>query len=297
MLECFSGARVLRHQIHQCGELACAHQRDHISLDLSRSAVAAGFWRQNSSGTMSFTELSGDATTSNGGTVTVVKVNGVAYPTTGASFDGIGILTASNSLSYFQINAGADCGDSTHALKYTQSTHLFGCQAITAAAPGAGGSNTQVQFNSANALAGSANLTWVSPVLTIGAAGVTGQLSLAGSTSGTTGIAGDGSGFRNNYGSCSYRDAGAGFGFGHDHDSRTPRHSHRTRVHGFCNCGGGSSGGSVEFDQRERDHDPIVCHADANDRQWYVGTRDRGYLFSHVRYGSYNLGHRYSHHR
>lgn len=48
----------------------------------------------------------------------------------------------------------------------------------------AGGSNTQVQFNSSNALAGSATLTWVSPELDIGAAGATGILGLAGTTSG-----------------------------------------------------------------------------------------------------------------
>lgn len=148
--------------------------------------IAAGLWRTNSGGVYSIAELSGDATTSGSNVVTVPKVNGVAYPTTGSSFDAIPVLTASNSVSYFQINAGADCGDSTHALKYTQSTHLIGCQAITAAAPGAGGSNTQVQFNSSNTLAGSANLTWVSPTLTIGAAGATtGQLAIAGSTSGS----------------------------------------------------------------------------------------------------------------
>lgn len=148
--------------------------------------VAAGLWRNSSGGTVSYAELSGDATTSGSNAVTVAKVNGVSYPTTGASFDALPILTASNSVSYFQINGGASCGSSTTALNYNATTHLFGCQTITAAAPGAGGSNTQVQFNSANALAGSANLTWVSPTLTIGAAGVTGGLALAGSTSGTT---------------------------------------------------------------------------------------------------------------
>lgn len=63
---------------------------------------------------------------------TVAKVNGVAFPTTGASFDALPILTGSNSVSYFQINGGSDCGDSSHAIKYTAATHLFGCQAITA---------------------------------------------------------------------------------------------------------------------------------------------------------------------
>jgi hypothetical protein len=49
------------------------------------------------------------------------------------------------------------------------------------------GSNTQIQFNSSNLLGASANLTWVSPTLTIGAAGsTTGQLAIAGGTSGST---------------------------------------------------------------------------------------------------------------
>ena len=54
-----------------------------------------------------------------------------------------------------------------------------------------GGANTQVQYNNSAAFGGSANLTWVSPALTIGAAGsTTGQLKLTGSTSGTIVIAG-----------------------------------------------------------------------------------------------------------
>jgi hypothetical protein len=49
------------------------------------------------------------------------------------------------------------------------------------------GSNTQIQFNNSNAFGASANLTWVSPALTIGNAGsTTGQLALAGATSGST---------------------------------------------------------------------------------------------------------------
>lgn len=52
------------------------------------------------------------------------------------------------------------------------------------------GSDTQVQFNNAGAFGASANLTWVSPALTIGAAGsTTGQLKLTGATSGTATIA------------------------------------------------------------------------------------------------------------
>lgn len=49
-----------------------------------------------------------------------------------------------------------------------------------------GGSNTQVQFNNSGTFGGSANLTWVSPALTVGAAGsTTGQIKLTGATSGT----------------------------------------------------------------------------------------------------------------
>jgi hypothetical protein len=48
------------------------------------------------------------------------------------------------------------------------------------------GTSTQVQFNSSGAFGASANLTWLSPALTIGQTGTpTGQLKLAGSTSGT----------------------------------------------------------------------------------------------------------------
>ena len=47
-----------------------------------------------------------------------------------------------------------------------------------------GGSDTQVQFNNSGAFGGSANMTWVSPKLTLGAAGTTGQFGIAGTTSG-----------------------------------------------------------------------------------------------------------------
>lgn len=57
---------------------------------------------------------------------------------------------------------------------------------ITVASTGGtpGGSNTQVQYNNSGAFGASANLTWVSPKLTIGAVGTTGQFGIAGTTSG-----------------------------------------------------------------------------------------------------------------
>jgi len=87
-------------------------------------------------------ELSGDATTSASNVVTVVKVHGVAYPVTGALFDALPVLTSSNVVGYFQINAGNDCGDGTHALKYSQTTHLIGCQTLSTGAGTVTGSGT-----------------------------------------------------------------------------------------------------------------------------------------------------------
>jgi len=153
------------------------------------SVIAAGIWRTNSSGVYSIAELSGDATTSTSNAVTVVKVNGVSYAAS-PSTTTIPEITASNTATYRAIG---DCGDSTHALSHT-AVSGWACQAITGSAA-AGGSNTQVQFNSATALAGSANLTWVSPTLTVGLGGsATGIVAFGGATSGTTSVTGPATG-------------------------------------------------------------------------------------------------------
>ena len=53
------------------------------------------------------------------------------------------------------------------------------------------GANTQIQYNNSSSFGASANLTWVSPALTIGVTGsATGQLKLTGTTSGTITIQG-----------------------------------------------------------------------------------------------------------
>jgi hypothetical protein len=77
---------------------------------------------------------------------------------------------------------------STQCLQVNSSGQVGG----TGSACGSGstspaGSNTQIQFNNSNVFGASANLTWISPALTIGNAGsATGQLVLAGGTSGST---------------------------------------------------------------------------------------------------------------
>jgi len=123
-------------------------------------APAAGFLRATNAtpSVISQVELSGDCTTSGSAAITCTKVNGVSYPTTPSLFDSIPIATSSANVQYSQINGGSNCGDASHALSYNQTTHLFGCQSITGAAA-AGGSNTQVQFNSTGALGGITQLT------------------------------------------------------------------------------------------------------------------------------------------
>ena len=65
--------------------------------------------------------------------------------------------------------------------------HAFSCVSTSGSAAAAG-ANTQVQFNNSGAFGASANLTWISPVLTVGAAGVTGQVQYMGLTSGSISV-------------------------------------------------------------------------------------------------------------
>lgn len=83
----------------------------------------------------------------------------------------------------WQSKALPNCGSSTQALAYSTSTNAFSCQTITGSAAGA---DTQVQFNSSNALAGDADFTWASStnILTIGSAATPGNI-VAPSNAGT----------------------------------------------------------------------------------------------------------------
>ena len=149
--------------------------------------------------------LSGDVSAiSSAGAVTTAGVNNVTYPAS-PSIGTAPYVSGSNAVTYGQIPV---TGGGTGAATFTAAGVLVGngtspVTAVTTAsiglcllsngtgvtpswggcASGAGsaaGANTQIQFNNSSALAGSANLTWVSPALTIGVnATATGQLVLA----------------------------------------------------------------------------------------------------------------------
>lgn len=121
--------------------------------------------------------LSGDVqTVSAGGAVTLNKVNGIPFST---SYTAHGVLLGEGS-SIFTSLTTASVGQCLLSQGTSSDPIWSSCAAGTGSA---GGSNTQVQFNNSTSLGGSANLTWVSPALTIGVAGTTtGQLGLASST-------------------------------------------------------------------------------------------------------------------
>lgn len=115
------------------------------------------------------------------GTVASGTWNGTAI---GIAFGGTGVSTLTAN--------GVMIGNGTSAIQFANTASVGLCllsngsgtapsfQSCAAGAGSAAGSNTQVQFNNSSALGGSANLTWVSPALTIGVnASITGQLVLA----------------------------------------------------------------------------------------------------------------------
>jgi|GEM_PF-4651836 len=72
----------------------------------------------------------------NNGTFTVTwSVAGAGYLLTS---------TGVNAAAWHQVNGGADCGDSTHSVNWTQSTQLFGCQLISQPCPTLTGDVTSV---------------------------------------------------------------------------------------------------------------------------------------------------------
>ena len=131
-------------------------------------------------GAPAWATLSGDVgSVTSAGALTLAKVNGIPFAT---SYTAHGVLIAQGT-NQFVSTTTSNIG-SCLISQGTSSDPIW--TACAAGSGSAGGLNTQVQFNNSTSLAGSANLTWVSPALTIGQAGTTtGQLQLAPAGSGT----------------------------------------------------------------------------------------------------------------
>lgn len=129
--------------------------------------------------------LSGDVSSiSSAGAVTLQSVNGIPFAT---SYTNHGVLLGQGTSAFVTATTG-NVGYCLLSQGLASDPIWSPCASGSGSA---GGAATQVQFNNSSALAGSANLTWVSPALTIGVAGTTtGQLQLApsGSASGTVTI-------------------------------------------------------------------------------------------------------------
>ena len=143
-------------------------------LTSSAAGAAGQVFLGHTSAAPSMTTLSGDvASISNIGALTLQKVNGIPFATT---YTAHGVLVAQGTSQFNSITTS-----NVGSCLLSQGTSSDPVWSSCAAGSGsASGSNTQVQFNNSTALAGSPNLTWVSPALTIGVAGTTtGQLQLA----------------------------------------------------------------------------------------------------------------------
>jgi hypothetical protein len=87
------------------------------------------------------------------------------------------VMNASGSTAVPTAVAVNNCGDASHALSYSTSTHTWGCQAISSGGGGTpGGSTTQVQYNNAGAFGGISNATTDGTTLTLTSAKVVTQL-------------------------------------------------------------------------------------------------------------------------
>lgn len=112
----------------------------------------------NTGSALTVGNLSGDATTAGSAVVTVVKVDGVSFPS-GPSTHQVPVVTASNTVTYKTV---PDCTDTTgHHLNYTQSTDAWSCGTTSSGTGSPGGSDTQVQYNNAGGFGGMGNMTYI----------------------------------------------------------------------------------------------------------------------------------------
>jgi hypothetical protein len=120
----------------------------------ANAAAFTGVLRE-ASGTASASELSGDAVTSGSNVVVVGKVNGTSVPVNSAA-DQTLVTSASATGSWAAV---PNCGDASHGLAYSTSTHTYSCQSITGAAggmadPGANGIMKRTALNTSAAATG-----------------------------------------------------------------------------------------------------------------------------------------------
>jgi hypothetical protein len=123
--------------------------------------------------------LSGDVSSvTAAGALTLQSVNGIPFS---SSYSANGVLIGEGTNAFHSV-ATINVGQCL--LSQGASDPIW--SSCAAGSGSAGGSNTQVQFNSSTSLGGSVAFTWVSPALTLGLAGTTtGQLALAPAGSGT----------------------------------------------------------------------------------------------------------------
>lgn len=177
-MPCFSGTAGV---VADCGVGAVAGTQYGLSYYTASDAIGSTIAGTNgqvpvaaTGGPPVFRSLTGDiGSVTSGGAVTITSVNGIPFS---SSYTANGVLIANGSSAFTSV-ATANVG---YCL-LSQGLSAVPIWASCASGAGsAGGANTQVQFNNATALAGSANLTWVSPTLTVGVAGTTtGKIGLA----------------------------------------------------------------------------------------------------------------------
>lgn len=187
------------------GNIICANSTSGTLADCTIGTAGQVLVAQGSSTAPVWRTASGDITSiSAAGAFVVGKVNGVTYPAS-PSTGTAPYVSGSNTITYGSIPVtaggtglatltagGVLIGDGTNNVQLASSASIGLCllsqgagtaPSFGSCASGSGsaaGANTQVQFNNSTALAGSANLTWISPALTIGVnASATGQLVLA----------------------------------------------------------------------------------------------------------------------
>jgi hypothetical protein len=132
---------------------------NHAGVTADPSSLAAGdLWFRSDLGHLKWRDNASTTHTlfNSDDTLPFSQVSGTGnIPNIAPSADNVIGSTNGSSFSNFAL---VNCGDSSHAIAYSTTTHTFSCQSITGSAA-AGGSNTQVQYNNAGGLSGISTFT------------------------------------------------------------------------------------------------------------------------------------------